>query len=274
MFTRYLSFFHTYATQDGVEGVPDSAYFAAFEAARGVGDAYLIFAQDPTRTEVELATQRYRSALALFPFDRELWPELTAALGRHGREGDFAELVRPIAEKVTRSRAIAGWVDKHEPNAKQIATLRRAYADSLVLMYLGFADGSRVDQLDMEIGELEAKREALRAERVELIEMREALRAADVPAAPAPGSDDTGGELVTLGDVARKIADRDAQLARMGEQLQARSRALPLYRAALASKSLAPELRTRRDHPVHALLRRMYHERRASAPASAEDTSR
>ena len=51
--------------------VPDSAYFAAHEAARGVGDAYLLYAAHPTTEEVDLAIRRYRSAIRLFPFDRD-----------------------------------------------------------------------------------------------------------------------------------------------------------------------------------------------------------
>jgi hypothetical protein len=45
----------------------------------------------------------------------------------------------------------------------------------------------------------------------------------------------------------------------------ARTRALPLYQATQQSEGLADQLRQRRDHPMHALLRRMYHETRSLA---------
>jgi hypothetical protein len=51
-------------------------------------------------------------------------------------------------------------------------------------------------------------------------------------------------------------------VARLDTQIEARSRALPAYRAARRTQGLADELRSRRDHPVHTLLRRMYFEAR------------
>ena len=78
LYERYLSFFERFATSERRGGVPDSAYFAAHEAAKGAGDAYLVYASLPTPDEIELATRRYRSALTIFPFDRRLWPALTA----------------------------------------------------------------------------------------------------------------------------------------------------------------------------------------------------
>jgi hypothetical protein len=44
VYGRYLTFFHQYATEQGKESLPDSAYFAAFEAAKGVGNALLAYA--------------------------------------------------------------------------------------------------------------------------------------------------------------------------------------------------------------------------------------
>ena len=76
--------------------MPDSAFFAAYEAARGYGDALLSYAGGSlSRAELEQSAQRYVAALRLFPFDRQLWPALTAALERHGRENDYLELARP-----------------------------------------------------------------------------------------------------------------------------------------------------------------------------------
>ena len=41
IYARYLDFFQRYVTGERREGVPDSAYFAAYDAARGYGDAFL-----------------------------------------------------------------------------------------------------------------------------------------------------------------------------------------------------------------------------------------
>ena len=67
IYSRYLAFFHEFATEERKEAVPNSAYFAAFEAARGFGDALLSYAAEARSSEIELATLRYRSALSLFP---------------------------------------------------------------------------------------------------------------------------------------------------------------------------------------------------------------
>ncbi len=130
LLARYLAFFDSYARNDRKEGVPDSAFFAAHEAARGIGDAFLAYASRPTGAEGELATRRYRNALELFPFDRTLWPALTAALERQGRETEYLSLARPVAEWVTRSRSVDTWSEQGEPGAKEIATLRRALSDT------------------------------------------------------------------------------------------------------------------------------------------------
>ena len=63
-----------------------------------------------------------------------------------------------------------------------------------------------------------------------------------------------------LAEVARRISDTSTLISKLEQQIAARSRGLPLYKQALATDGLADELRTRRDHPVHTLLRRMYHE--------------
>jgi hypothetical protein len=74
-----------------------------------------------------------------------------------------------------------------------------------------------------------------------------------------------------LADVAQALADAKAQVARLDQQISARTRALPLYKETLATDGLAEELRLRRDHPVHTLLRRMYHELRSAAEAKEND---
>ena len=73
-----------------------------------------------------------------------------------------------------------------------------------------------------------------------------------VPAAPAPDA--------FRSEATREDKDAAALLARLDRQIKAQSRALPLYRATLDVDDLAFELRSQRDHPVHTLLRRIFHE--------------
>jgi hypothetical protein len=61
-------------------------------------------------------------------------------------------------------------------------------------------------------------------------------------------------------DRERERAEVEALLARLDAQVEARERALPAYRSARATQGLSDELRARRDHPAHGLLRRMYFE--------------
>ncbi len=258
VYGRYLAFFHQYATEEGKAALPDSAYFAAFESSKGVGNALLAYAAKPSVAEVKLGTDRYRSALLLFPFDRELWPAITAGLGRHGRQSEYAKIVRPIAEHVTRSRALSAWIEGGEPEAKRLSVLRAALADSEVLLYMGFAESGRIPELDAELESLRSKRESLLREIAALGARRDTLRKTtreEVPASADSTDDD-------LADVAQKLADAEAQLVRTDQQIAARSRALPLFKATLTTDGLAQEMRARRDHPVHVLLRRMYHEGR------------
>jgi hypothetical protein len=258
VYGRYLAFFHQYATEEGKAALPDSAYFSAFESSKGVGNALLAYATRPTAAEVKLGVERYRSALLLFPFDRELWPAITAGLGRHGRQSEYAKIVRPIAEHVTRSRALASWIEAGEPEAKRLSVLRSALADSEVLLYMGFAESGRVPQLDAELVTLQNKRESLLKEIAALGARRDSLRKA--PREEVPASADAADD--ELADVAQKLADAEAQLVRTDQQIAARARALPLFKATLSTDGLAQEMRARRDHPVHVLLRRMYHEGR------------
>jgi hypothetical protein len=258
VYARYLAFFYRYATERGKEAVPDSAYFAAFEAAKGFGDAFLNFAAEPSPGEIELATKRYRSALSIFPFDRELWPALTSALGRYGREAEYQDLVQPIADWVVRSRSVNSWVESNEPNSREIASLRRALSDSQVVMYLGFAEAADVAELEAELQDLIAQRARVKRELAELTQLRDGIRAgAETPAAPAL---DPATRPLDLAEVARKVADTAALLTKLDQQIAARSHALPLYKQTLDTDGLTREMRAQRDHPVHILLRRMYHE--------------
>ena len=60
--------------------------------------------------------------------------------------------------------------------------------------------------------------------------------------------------------VVRPVADTAALLTKLDQQITARSHALPLYKQTLDTDGLTREMRAQRDHPVHILLRRMYHE--------------
>ena len=269
VYARYLGFFQRFATDEGGRAVPDSAYFAAFEAAKGFGDTYLSYVPEPTTSEIERATQQYRAALALFPFDRKVWPALTAALSRHGRENEYRDLVQPIADWVGGSRAVNGWIEHDEPNAKQIAALRRAVSDSQVVMYLGFAEASSLVQFEADLVELVPQRDELQRELAELIRRRDALRdGAQVspPASAASGIEEAATKPLVLAEMATGIADASARLSKLERKIEASSRVLPIYKEALATDGLTRELRTQRDHPVHTLLRRTYHESHSSLP--------
>ena len=60
-----------------------------------------------------------------------------------------------------------------------------------------------------------------------------------------------------------RISQARTNLVRVEKQIAARTTALPLFKATLGTESLAGELRARRDHPMHKLLRRMFYEGRA-----------
>ncbi|HXZ85758.1 MAG TPA: hypothetical protein VEI82_09730 [Myxococcota bacterium] len=203
----------------------------------------------------------------LFPFDRELWPAITAALGRHGQQSEYAALVRPIAEHVVRSRAIDTWIQEKEPEAERIARVRRALADSEVVLYMGFAESTKIPDLEHDLAGLETKRKDAQKEVERLTQKVEAIRKSRKSDVPAAADGDEAAASNELADAAQALADAKAQLGRLEQQIAARSRALPLYKETLATDGLAEELRTRRDHPVHTLLRRMYHELRSAAEA-------
>jgi hypothetical protein len=260
---RYLGLFATHATAEGSEAVPDSAYFAAHEAAKGMGDAYLVYASHPTAAEVDLAIRRYRVALGIFPFDRALWSSLAAGLEHQGRVGDYLSVARPVAEGVTRSRVLDTWITGGEPEAARIAALRRAFSDSQALLYLGFAEAGQLSELSVDL-------RGLRAERAEVERRRASLSARRDGAAPrlaslddAPPANAAALDAAELADLSREIEQAERLGARLDRQIEARARTLPVFEATLDSDGLAAELRARRDHPLHVLLRRMYHEKRS-----------
>jgi hypothetical protein len=264
LYDRYLAFFLEHTQGPDREGIPQSAYFAAHEAAKGMGDAYLMYATTPTQEEIELAIVRYRGALKLFPFDRSVWSSLAAALERQGRESDYLDLARRAAERVTRSRALDSWIERGEPEAERVATLRRAFSDSQALMYLGFAEARDVAQLEADLEALRERRQEVERRLASLQSRREgawasAISDGEVPL-PANAAPMDAAERAQLD---RQITEASMLLERLGKQMEARSRTLPIYKATLETDGLAGQLRARRDHPLHGLLRRMYLEDRS-----------
>jgi hypothetical protein len=79
---------------------------------------------------------------------------------------------------------------------------------------------------------------------------------------PASQTEGVGSVLDSLQSDAidREIAGLSAASKRLEKQINARSRTLPMYREVIATDGMSGDLRSRRDHPVHKLLRAMYHE--------------
>ena len=73
--------------------------------------------------------------------------------------------------------------------------------------------------------------------------------------------------MVEVEELDTQISQARANLVRVEKQIAARTTALPLFKATIGTESLASELRARRDHPVHKLLRRMFYEGRVVRPA-------
>ena len=71
--------------------------------------------------------------------------------------------------------------------------------------------------------------------------------------------------------VARELEDGGRQLAKLDKQITARAPALPLFRAVVESEDLAPSRRSQREHPMHTLLRRLYHEGSGREAHAAND---
>jgi hypothetical protein len=173
-----------------------------------------------------------------------------------------------------RSRHVHKWVKSEEPGYAEIGAMRRALGDDLVLMFLGFAEGDETSELEKSLAELEGTRDTLRARIDTLKDRTESQSSESPPAAPAAGA-----EAESASDVAavqpgvshaerarllREISRSNGQLEQLERQIAARTRALPLFRAAAESDSLIDELRAQRDHPVHTLLRRLHHEQQST----------
>jgi hypothetical protein len=263
LYARYLGHFERYASADATDFVPDSAYFAAYEAARGYGDAFVAYGvANPGPAELQLAVERYRLALRAFPFDGGIWSALTTALERRGRANDFLSLARPSAEIVAGSPHVASWISQDGAGSDTIGVFRRALGDELVLMYMGYADANGLGELEESLDELRDRSSELSSELQTLALRRDSDSTA--PAALAPPGDEEV-EPVVFGTaesrrIARELEEGGRRLAKLDKQISARARALPLFRAVVESSDLAPLLRGQRQHPVHTLLRRIYHE--------------
>lgn len=266
IYSSYLSFFDEFATEEGMMLVPDSAYFAAYEAAKGYGDALLTFSTgDLTSVEIEMVVTRYAMAQKVYPFDRRVWSSLAASLERQGRSNEFLGRARPVADAVTRSRHLSGWIENKEPEAAKIAAVRRAMMDDLVIMYLGFAEASSMNELTDGLRDLEEKQRDLddkivtmNARRADLDLILDSDSTSPAKIAPGdPGRRDLQVERTTL---VQRVAELQRLTAKLDKQIEGRRAAIPLYGAIFASDDLIPALRSQREHPVHTLLRRMFHE--------------
>ena len=129
-------------------------------------------------------------------------------------------------------------------------------------MYMGYADATGLAELEKSLEELRARRDTLSADLDQLARRRDS----NGPTPAAPDASAEGGEApVTFGTaesrrIARELEEGGRRLAKLDKQIAARARALPLFRAVVESEDLAPALRSQRRHPVHTLLRRLYHE--------------
>lgn len=268
-FGRYLEFFERYATPASREGVPSSAYFAAYVAAKGVGDAVLSYAAgNPSTTQLELASERYRTALELFPFDRELWSRIALALEWQGRENDYLATTQPAADAVARSRHLNAWIQQKRAFYEPLDSLRTALSDDLVIMYLGFAQDEGPEALEADLAERYAEADVVNAE-LEELSARHAML--DDARAEALVLAQSGEALPRVSSLATgeegEIAKLSSEIFQLGErqeglqiQIDARSRAIPLFREALAAAGETDDLGAQRNHPAHELLRQLYFE--------------
>lgn len=281
-YSRYLTFFERHAEPGEAEAVPPSAYFAAHLAARSIGDATLHFdGGNPSTKQLDNATRQYLRALAAFPFEPVLWSSTAVALERQGRESEYLELTRRIAESVTSSRTIDTWIGADKEAAPRFEALRRALADDLAIMYLGFSNASDVPTLEAGLAELRERREGLALDQAKLQERLDGLERsredrlarsepaaridpldldADLPEVAASGPVAPPVDPGEIAALSARIAELGSAQERLDDQIEARVRALPLFKQALESGGLDSELATRRDHAVHALVRRIYFE--------------
>lgn len=262
-YDRYLSFFKLHVGTESSEFMPDSAYFAAYEAAKGYGDAFLNFAsRGATASELEGVAERTLEAMGTFPFDARLWPSLATSLEKLGRSGEYVGLTRPISDAVSRSHHIDAWIHNKKSESETLKTLRSALSDDLVLMYLGFAQASANDELDASLEELRSQRADTNDKLNWLLGKASPHEGERVTMPPASAEHTAVAKAAPI-NMTREIARTKMLLGKLTRKVNARAKALPLYRDALATDGLIAKLRAQRNHPVHTLLRRLYHEKRS-----------
>lgn len=284
-YSRYLHAFERFSGDATGESLPDSAYFGAYQAARGIGDGVLFFsAGDASPEQVSEAIAQYQRALAYFPFDRALWGTLAVALQRSGREADFLAVAQPLASRVVHSRHLDRWIANRLAEGPVLESFRRAFANDRSLVYFGFADETRIGALEAEFARIAKERQAIaqsiaenRSERDSLNDKRRlahrlASEASGENARPAPPGVAAAGrtaESYEIERIARDLDRLDLQGDRLDARFEAIEEALPIFKATLGHEGLIRELAVQRDHPVHALLRRLAEEVAGSLPAPA-----
>jgi len=291
--SRHLHAFDRFAGDPTAESLPSSAYFGAYQAARGIGDGVLFFARgDASVDQLEEAIGQYTRALGYFPFDRELWATLAVALQRSGRESEFLAVAKPIADRVVRSRHLDRWIEHAATRAETLARFRRAFSNDRSLVYFGFADESRIDALEAEFARLQQERErvaesiaATHTERDQLSRRRaEAHRLAgelsgeaDAPAPPGVATAPRTPESEIISQLNVDLERLGSSSERLAGRIDAIAQSLPIFKATLGQQDLVWELAAQRDHPVHELLRRFAEEFDAptgpAAPPEAETES-
>ncbi|MEZ4334538.1 MAG: hypothetical protein R3F35_22515 [Myxococcota bacterium] len=287
-YSRYLHAYQRFAGDPSGESLPDAATFGAYQAARGIGDGVLFFSGgDAAPEQLREAIAQYETALAYFPFDRALWSTLAVALQRSGREADFLGVAQPIANRVVHSRHLDRWIGGAGAEADVLEKFRRAFANDRSLVYFGFADETKVGALEQELARLSAERAeiartiaATRDERDQLAlrrreAMRQAAEASGENRLPAPPRVAAGRsvESFAIEKLASELDRLDSRSERLDVRLEAIEQALPIFKATLGHEDLIAELAMRRDHPVHALLRRLADEVGAgAAPVASAST--
>ncbi|MFK7895725.1 MAG: hypothetical protein AB8G23_07820 [Myxococcota bacterium] len=289
-YSRYLHAFNEFDGDETGESLPNAAYFGAYQAARGIGDGVLFFsAGDASVDQLEEAISRYTVALSYFPFDRELWATLAVALQRSGRESDFLSVAQPVAHRVVHSRHLDRWIVNQSERASVLTAFRKAFSNDRSLVYFGFADETKIDELEGEFARLRTQREEItaaitstRTERDDLNQRRrEAHRLAAetsgenlTPAPPRVASSGRSAESRTIAKLGLDLERLSSNGERLEAQIHAIEESLPIFKATLGHEDLAWELATQRDHPVHELLRRFAEEVQASSTSNTSPAAK
>ncbi len=267
----FVTMFREFATPESADAVPDSAYFGAHLAYRGMGAAALRFNQNnPTAEQIDVAVEQFANAVDIYPFDRHLWSSLATTLERTGREAQFLEIVKPTSQKVSRSNYVDRWVRAHETRALEIGAFRNALGNDLAIMYFGFADDRSLEDLQQDLADLRAGRHGIEQQIAALGDQREVLvarrgeilRAVDdvTVGLPAVSGAPPGEETGQISEIDGKLRSLEYERDRVDRQLLGRAKALSLYQESLAADGFLDELVSQRDQPVHSLVRRLFYE--------------